>query len=149
MAVLPITLLSSFCANCTLAQCSSVWDDNSASTAIPEGCWGRDFSGPICTSNGECQLQWDCQDDRKSLSSQQPVFNKQGLREDGLQVVVLLDHLTHWDTNTGMIYYLPGWMWSLWPAPTPSLPGSGRNDFSIFKQEQTEMIRHFPMKGGL
>lgn len=59
------------------------------------------------------------------------------------------DHLTHWDTNTGMIYYLPGWMWSLWPVPSPSLPGSGRNNFSIFKQEQTEMIRYFPMNGGL
>lgn len=49
----------------------------------------------------------------------------------------------------GMIYYLPGWMWSLWPVPSPSPPGSGRNNFSIFKQEQTEMIRHFPMKGGV
>lgn len=76
-------------ANCTLAQGSSVWDDSSASTPIPEGCWGRDFSGPICTLNGECQLQHDCQDDTKPRSSQQPVFNKQGPKEDDLQVVVL------------------------------------------------------------
>lgn len=37
-------------------------------------------------------------------------------------------------------------MWSFWPSP--SLPGFGMNYCSIFTQEQTEMIRHFLIKGG-
>lgn len=95
--------------------------------------WRRDFSGPIWTSNGECQLQEGCQNDTKPQCSPQPTFRSQGTKEDGFQGVVHVGHLTHWDTNTELIYYLPGWMRSLWPAPTPSLPGSGKNYFSIFK----------------
>jgi hypothetical protein len=80
-----------------------------------------------------------------------PVFKRQGTEEEGpaggsgqCSVAAADNSLGHKHQDDS----LPAmWTRSFWPAPTPSLPGSGMKRFFHFKTGT--MIRYFPMKGGL
>lgn len=91
--------------------------------------WRCDFSGPIWTSSRECPMREGCQNDT-SFGAPFPIARDQRGRPPGgvpRGSSGSLGH-KHW-----LIYYLPGWRRPLWPAPSASLPGSGKSYFSIFK----------------
>jgi hypothetical protein len=61
-----------FLSNVLLSKCSTLCGRCWFSHPSLNVAWRRDFSGPIWTLNGECQLQEGCQNDTKPQWSPQP-----------------------------------------------------------------------------